>query len=87
MSNNYKVYGLINIKDDQFITLIGSLGSICNGLSRPIWAILFDKYGFKKAFTVLLVLQVQYVSYSSLTPSRRFFPQLWTLFLLINGST
>ena len=58
MSNNYKIYELSIIDDDQFVTIAGSLGSISNGLTRPLWAAFFDKFGFKKVFLVLVIIQV-----------------------------
>ena len=58
MSNNYKIYELSVIDNDQFVTIVGSLGSISNGLTRPLWATFFDKFGFRKVFLVLVILQV-----------------------------
>jgi len=57
MANNYKVYGLENINDDSFLTLVGSIGSATNGCSRAVWALLYDKFGFKKVYFCLLILQ------------------------------
>ena len=34
-------------KEDHLITIVGSIGSLANGLSRSIWGILFDKFSFK----------------------------------------
>jgi len=42
------------IIDDHTLTLAGSLGSVCNGSSRIIWATIQDKYGFKRVYYVLL---------------------------------
>ena len=58
MTANYKVYGLTQISDDDFITLVGSLGSVSNGCTRAVWALLFDKFGFKRVYFVLITLQV-----------------------------
>lgn len=45
---NYKEYGMIKITDDDsFLTLVGSLGAIFNGLGRLFWGIMFDKFSFK----------------------------------------
>lgn len=57
MANNYKVYGLTRINNDAFVTLVGSIGSLVNGASRAIWAAFYDKYGFKRVYFVLLVVQ------------------------------
>jgi len=39
----YKEYGLTKINDDKMLTIIGSAGSIVNGLSRLFWGYLMDK--------------------------------------------
>jgi hypothetical protein len=39
----YKEYGLTKINNDQMLTIIGSAGSIVNGLSRLFWGYLMDK--------------------------------------------
>ena len=57
LNNNYKVYGMITIKDDLFLTTVGSVGAASNGISRFVWAFLTDKYGYKKMFTCMLVIQ------------------------------
>ena len=41
------------IKDDQFLALIGSISSLCNGLSRPIWGSLYDKFGYKIIMSII----------------------------------
>lgn len=53
---NYKEYGLNNIKDDQFLTLVGSMGGIANGLSRIFWGTLLDCFSFKWLMTIVNVL-------------------------------
>lgn len=44
--------------DDKALTLAGSIGSVCNGSSRIIWAAFQDRYGFKKVYYILLLLQL-----------------------------
>ena len=58
IANNYKVYGLTKISEDHFITVVGSIGAVSNGGTRAVWALFFDKYGFKKVFFFLIVIQV-----------------------------
>ncbi len=36
LEGNYKNYGILHIKDDQFLTLIGSVSGIANGFSRIV---------------------------------------------------
>jgi MFS family permease len=58
MANVFKSYGEKYIKDDAFITTIGAVGAILNGLGRTIWATLMDKYGFKKVYGALLIVKI-----------------------------
>ena len=44
------------IKDDE-ITIIGSLSMISNGAARLVWSSMQDKFGFKKVYFVLLIIQ------------------------------
>jgi MFS transporter, OFA family, oxalate/formate antiporter len=41
---------------DHTLTTAGAIGSVCNGGSRIGWATLYDHYGFKKVYFVLLCL-------------------------------
>ena len=54
----FKDYGLIKINDDEFLTLIGSIGFIFNSSFRIIWGSLMDFFGFKKVYWVLLSFQL-----------------------------
>ena len=44
---NYKEYGLIFIKDDKFLSILGSIGSIANGGFRLVWGAMMDYFPFK----------------------------------------
>lgn len=58
MANSYKVYGLsIGLTDSQN-TVIGSVHSMANALSRAMWAALMDKYGFKIVFCIIMVVNL-----------------------------
>ena len=37
---NYKEYGQTKLTNDSFLTLIGSLGAIFNGIGRVFWGII-----------------------------------------------
>ena len=64
LANNYKVYGSTKIDDDHFLTLVGSFGSVANGCTRAVWALFFDKFGFRKVYFVLLAIQVSILKHS-----------------------
>ena len=42
---------------DHSLTTTGSISMMFNGLSRVLWGRFFDKYGFKRVYFVLLVVQ------------------------------
>lgn len=50
---NYKEYGFLKIKDDEFLTLVGSIGAISNGIGRLFMGVLFDKLSFKVISTLI----------------------------------
>lgn len=39
----YKEYGLTEITDDRYFAILGSIGSIMNGLARMFWGTMMDK--------------------------------------------
>jgi len=55
---NFKSYGSTNISDDQFITIVGAIGSALNGASRIGWATIFDFFGFKYVYMALLLIEM-----------------------------
>ncbi len=64
MSGNYKTYVKKTINDDQFLTLIGAVGSIVNGFSRIIWNVIFLKTGYKAV--MLGIITISIIIYSTL---------------------
>ena len=52
INGNYKTYVKNDIKDDEFLTLIGTIGAVGNGCSRFCWNLLFNRTGYK--FVMLL---------------------------------
>mmetsp|Transcript_18595 Transcript_18595/g.16473 ORF Transcript_18595/g.16473 Transcript_18595/m.16473 type:complete len:310 (+) Transcript_18595:572-1501(+) len=54
----FKNYGLENIPNDAFITTVGTIGAIMNGISRSFWGILVDKFPYKYVFGSLLLIQI-----------------------------
>ncbi len=58
MSGNYKTYVKKSINDDEFLTLIGAIGSIVNGFSRIIWNIIFLKTGYKSVMIAIITISI-----------------------------
>lgn len=42
----YKEYGLTQISSDVFFTVLGSVGSVMNGVARLFWGTMMDKVLF-----------------------------------------
>jgi len=62
MVSNFKNYGITKISSDSFLTLIGSLSSVCNGGGRLVWGFLSDKLEFKKTYVILLIIQIMEIA-------------------------
>lgn len=58
IATNFKNYGITKIPDDRFLTLVGSLSSLCNGGGRLLCGLLYDKFKFKKVYMLLLLIQM-----------------------------
>jgi hypothetical protein len=58
ISYSFKNYGLKYIPNDAFITTVGTIGAVMNGLSRSFWGNLMDRLPYKYIFMVLLAVQI-----------------------------
>ena len=58
MVGSFKNYGELKIKNDDFLSVVGAVSSVCGGL-RFIWSAMVDKvHSYKKVFAVLLVIEI-----------------------------
>ena len=59
LSSVFKTMGMqIGDIDDYFLTWIGSIGSLANGLSRVVWGPIQDKVGFLPIYRTVLVMEL-----------------------------
>lgn len=58
MNGNYKTYVKNTIDNDEFLTLIGVLAGIANGISRFFWNILFLKTGYRFVMSIILGMAI-----------------------------
>jgi len=54
----FKSYGLKNIPDDAFVTVVGTIGAVSNGISRSFWANLLDRFSLRYVYGSLLIIQI-----------------------------
>jgi len=47
----------IDYISDGVLTLAGALASACSGFARFFWAYMLDKFGFRKVYTVMMIIQ------------------------------
>ena len=55
---NIKTLGLELGYNDNFLTIVGSVGSILNGILRPLWGMALDKTSYRVTVTALAILQL-----------------------------
>jgi len=58
IASNFKIYEEIDVSAETFITVVGSIGAVVNGLSRGMWSAIQDKVGFKIVYMTLLALEI-----------------------------
>lgn len=59
IAGNLKNYGMDSgISDDSFLTIVGSVGAVCNGLFRVVWGFCYDFVSFRTVYSCLLILQL-----------------------------
>mmetsp|Transcript_12078 Transcript_12078/g.10677 ORF Transcript_12078/g.10677 Transcript_12078/m.10677 type:complete len:97 (+) Transcript_12078:932-1222(+) len=51
-------FGLKHISDDAFLTFVGTIGAVMNGLSRSFWGFLIDHLPYKYVYGSLLFTQM-----------------------------
>ena len=55
---SFKTIGLDIGYGDSFLTVVGSLGTLCNSVSRLLWGFLIDKTSYKATYTIILFTQI-----------------------------
>ncbi|KAK8799744.1 hypothetical protein WA158_006292 [Blastocystis sp. Blastoise] len=84
ISSFYKSIAQNTITDDQFIALIGSISSLCNGVFRPIWGTLYDLFGYKIMMSIACVLLGAFIGTLILVPSLgQYTYMLWVCIIYI----
>jgi len=56
LNGNYKTYVKKTINDDEFLTIVGVVGSVANGCSRFLWNVVFLKTGYKFVMLSIIAL-------------------------------
>jgi OFA family oxalate/formate antiporter-like MFS transporter len=59
VASNYKGIALQSpaLQSDRYLALVGALGGVTNGLSRPIWGSLYDRFGFRQTLYIVASLE------------------------------
>ena len=55
--NTFKQYGMKNIRNDDFLTIVGAVSSVFGGI-RFVWSWLVDRYSFKLSYGIVLSISV-----------------------------
>lgn len=82
VASNFKNYGLNKINDDEFLTIVGSIGAVCNGCGRMIWGYFYDKLSFKKVYFFLLAIQIIFIATYDVISGYKAAFFIWTCALL-----
>lgn len=67
MNTNYRIFASHKSYTDQYLNLVGLVGSTANGLSRYFWSALFNRVGFKIIMTIILLTNIAFLSTVQLT--------------------
>lgn len=52
------MYASHKLYNDEYLNLVGLVGSSANGLSRYFWSALFNRIGFKLIMTIILTINI-----------------------------
>jgi len=76
----YKTFGQTFIKNDSYLSIIGSVSSFFNAIGRLLWGYLVDKLPFKMCYLIQLTILFVFVSTIYLTkfmPENQIFYLIW----------
>lgn len=58
VANTNRTFGQLNQIDESLLGNLANIYAIVSGCSRLIWGILFDKFGFKKLYLLLVLVEI-----------------------------
>jgi hypothetical protein len=78
VANEYKVFWLTatNAPTDNFISRVGSIGSVFNGL-RFVWSGLLDHYSYKRVYGFLLCIEIVLAATFNLVLEHKWLYAVW----------
>ena len=87
MTNAYKNYGLLHIKNDQLLSTIGFIAAGFNALGRVLLPVILDYTSFKLSYSINCLLQIIVAATLFLTAENTVWYTLWVSlsFLLFAG--
>ena len=69
LNGNYKTYVKKTLHDDNYLTIIGVIGSVGNGCTRFFWSLFYSKTGFKTVWLTIMAIQIVIFSSIKFTTS------------------
>lgn len=58
MKASFKNYGSVFHKDDEYLTLVATFVYLSASSSKFIWGFVLDAFGFKKVYTLVLLVEI-----------------------------
>ena len=79
LASNFKTMGMqVGGYEDLFLTVVGSVGSVANGLSRVVWGPMQDKTGFRPLYlTVLITTLLLFSTLPSVVKANQYLFLIW----------
>lgn len=85
----FKQLGMIGIDDDIYLTTVGSIQSLINCISTPVWGLLYDAQKYKRTGYIMIVIGMIASGGVGFTVNSKFWYMLWNILaaLLMSGSS
>ena len=58
LTNTYRAFGQLNLMNEKVLSALSKTSAVLNGIARICWGGLFDKYGFKKLYVIIIVANI-----------------------------
>ena len=79
--NSFKAFGKQSINDDEYLTVVGAVSSVFNGI-RFFWSYLVDRFSFKFSYMLVLCVNIIFGSTIVLVRSSQILYLIWVCMLI-----
>lgn len=82
LTNTYRAFGQLNLINEKILSKLSTTSALLNGIARICWGCLFDKYGFKKLYVIIIIANI--IISSCVYYCGTLFPFVYCILVIVN---